>query len=270
MENNSRFLVQTQNYVAKVIINRADKANAFDKQTWAEMKQIFQDLDSDPDVRVVILCAEGKHFCSGIDLSVLMSLQQQLSGNCEGRKAEQLRRFVLDLQETINAIENCRKPVLAAVHGGCIGGGVDIVSACDMRYCTEESFFCVKEIEMGMVADLGTLQRLPKIIASGIAREMAFTGRNVGGKEAEKIALANTCFADKTAMLEYVEKIATLIASHSPLSVRGTKEMLNYTRDHSVADGLNYIATWNAAMIISADLKEAMQAKMEKRNPKFE
>ncbi|TAE00079.1 MAG: crotonase/enoyl-CoA hydratase family protein [Bacteroidetes bacterium] len=267
---NTRFLVKTEQHIAHVSINRADKANAFDLQTWADMKQIFQDLDNNPEVRVIVLSAEGKHFCSGIDLTVLMSLQQQLTSTCNGRKAEQLRKFILDLQATVNAIEDCKKPVLAAIHGGCIGGGVDIILACDMRYCSEDAFFCVKEIEMGMVADLGTLQRLPKIIASGIAREMAFTGRNVGGKEAEKIGLVNNCYADKELMLENVKKIAESIASYSPLSVRGTKEMLNYTRDHSVADGLNYIATWNAGMLISADLTEAMQAKMQKRSTKFE
>ena len=155
------------------------------------------------------------------------------------------------------------------IHGGCIGGGVDIISACDMRYATQDAFFTIKEIDMGMVADLGTLQRLPKIIPAGIVREMAYTGRNVLGKEAEQIGLVNRAFSDSETMQTEVLKIAQSIASKSPLSIRGTKAVLNHSRDHSVADGLEYMATWNAAMLLSDDLMEAFQAKMQKREAIF-
>ncbi|MCI4667822.1 MAG: crotonase/enoyl-CoA hydratase family protein [Bacteroidia bacterium] len=262
--------VQLENQVAWVSFNRPEKANALNAQSWKDLKAAFEEIDANPEARVVVLQGEGKHFCSGIDVSMLMSLNQENPYKDEGRKREYLRRVVLDLQAPINAIENCRKPVIAAIHRGCIGAAVDIIAACDMRYATEDTYITVKEIDMGMVADLGTLQRLPKIIPDGIAREMAYTGRKVGGKEAESFGLVNKAYSSQEEMIEEVGKLAIQIAAKSPLSIRGTKEMLNYSRDHSVADGLNYIATWNAAMILSEDLMKAMQAQMMKTTPEFD
>ncbi len=262
------FEVSIEQHIASVTFNRPERANALNQKAWDEMKAIFDDLSENDDVRVIVLSGNGKHFCAGIDLELLMNVAQ-FSQKCEGRKREQLRKKVLELQAPINAIEQCSKPVLAAIHGGCIGGGVDIISACDMRYCTDEAYFTIKEIDMGMVADLGTLQRLPKVIPAGIAREMAYTGRNVTGHEAERIGLANRSFADAETMYAEVMKIAHAIAAKSPLSVRGTKAILNHSRDHSVADGLDYMATWNAAMLLSDDLMEAFEAKMQKREATF-
>ncbi len=254
-----------ENHVATVTINRPEKVNALNQIAWEEIETVFNDLDLNPEVRVIIIeGGESKHFCAGIDLSLLMTVTQN-DVPCEGRKREQLRKNVFKLQAPINAIENCSKPVLAAIHGGCIGGGIDLVCACDMRYCTEDAYFTIKEIDMGMVADLGTLQRLPKLIGDGMVREMAYTGRNVEGKEAEKIGIVNSVFENKELMLFEVKKIAEAIAQKSPLSIRGTKHILFHTRDHTVADGLNYMATWNAAMLLSADLQEAFEAKMLKR-----
>lgn len=259
------FKVEIADHIAHVMFNRPEKVNALPAEGWKEMKAIFESLDDNEAVRVVVLSGNGKHFCAGIDLSLLMSVQQMVQVKCEGRKREILRKFVFDLQAPINAIEKCRKPVLAAIHNGCIGGGVDIVSACDMRYCTSDAYFTIKEIDMGMVADLGTLQRLPKIISPGMAREMAYTGRKVLGDEAKDIGLVNRVFEDKDSMIDGVMKIAVSIASKSPLSIRGTKEILLHSRDHSVAEGLHYMASWNAAMLLSDDLMEAFQAKMEGR-----
>ncbi|MFN8344033.1 MAG: crotonase/enoyl-CoA hydratase family protein [Spirosomataceae bacterium] len=262
------FTVSIDRAVARVAFNRPERANALNQQAWDEMKALFDALDDNEEVRVIILSGHGKHFCAGIDLELLMNVAQ-FAQKCEGRKREKLRKKVLELQAPINAIEQCSKPVIAAVHGGCIGGGVDIISACDMRYCTEDAFFTIKEIDMGMVADLGTLQRLPKIIPPGIVREMAYTGRNVTGQEAERIGLCNRSFANPETLHREVETIARSIAAKSPLSIRGTKTLLNHSRDHSVADGLEYMATWNAAMLLSDDLTEAFQAKMQKRDAVF-
>ncbi len=263
------FTVEIQNYIAQVAFNRPDRANALNQIAWDEMTTIFNDLNDNDDVRAIVLSGEGKHFCSGIDLELLMNVTALNSIKCEGRKREKMRQNILDLQAPINAIENCSKPVLAAIHGGCIGGAVDVVSACDMRYCTEDAYFCIREIDMGMVADIGTLQRLPKLIPEGMMRELAFTGRNIYGPESEKIGLVNRTFSDRTTLLAEVTKIAETIASKSPLSIRGTKHILLHSRDHTVADGLQYIATWNAATILSADLMEAFEAKIQKRTPVF-
>jgi enoyl-CoA hydratase len=191
-----------QNYIAHVKINRPEKANALDQTAWNEIEILFTELDENDDVRVVVIeGGESKHFCAGIDLSLLMSVSQN-NITCEARRREKIRKDVLKLQAPINAIENCSKPVLAAIHGGCIGGGIDLVVACDMRYCTDDAYFTIKEIDMGMVADLGTLQRLPKLIGEGMMREMAFTGRNVEGQEAEKIGIVNRSFTGKETSYE--------------------------------------------------------------------
>ncbi|MEO9892050.1 crotonase/enoyl-CoA hydratase family protein [Aurantibacter sp.] len=263
------FKVDIENKIAQVAFNRPEKSNALHMEAWTEIQTIFDTLSTTDEVRVIVLRGEGKHFCAGIDLELLMSIDRFQDIACSGKRSEKVRKLILTLQQTITAIEKCSKPVLAAIHNGCIGGGVDIATACDMRYCTEDAYFTVKEIDLGMVADLGTLQRLPKIISTGMAAEMAYTGRKVFGPEAKSIGLVNQCYASRETLIEGVMKKATIIASKSPLSIRGTKKVLLYTRDHSVDDALNYMSTWNAAMLISEDLTEAFKATMEKRTPRF-
>lgn len=258
-----------QNKIAHVSFNRPRQSNALNEQGWDEVKHVFEACSENPEVRVVVLSGEGRNFCAGMDLSVFANFQKMWQGDCEGRMREQFRKTVFRFQAPINAIDHCSKPVLAAIHGACVGGGVDLVTACDMRYATDDAFFSIAEIDIGMVADIGTLQRLPKLIGDGMVREMAYTGRRVFGPEAEKIGLTNRTFADKESMLAEVMNIAATIASKSPLSVRGTKEIVRYARDHSVADGLNYVATWNAAMFYSDDLRKAIQAKMMKQQVEF-
>ena len=264
------FNFHIENHVAHVAFNRPDKSNALNRKSWEEMKAIFERIDQTPEARVAILKGEGKHFCGGIDLTLLMDMQRFQQISCEGRKREALRDAIFFLQDCISAIEKCRKPVLAAVHSACLGAGVDVIGACDMRYSTDDAFFSIKEVDLGLVADIGTLQRLPKFMNYGVVAEMAYTGRNVSGQEAEKIGLVNRSFPNQAAMMEAVEGLAKTIAAKSPLVIRGTKEIIKYTRDHSVEESLNYMVAWNASMLFSNDLMEAFQASMEKRAPKFE
>lgn len=254
--------------VATVYLNRPDKANAMNGTMWDELQICFEWLDDEPTVRVVILAGNGKHFCAGLDLSVFGNLQ---GASVEpARRAEQLRRTILRLQGNLSAIEKCRVPVLAAIHNTCIGGGVDMTCCADMRYATEDAYFSIREIDIGMTADVGTLQRLPKIIPDGVVRELAYTGRNMNAEEAREVGFVNRVFDNRDTMMREVTAIARAIASKSPLAVRGTKEMVLYSRDHSVSEGLNYIATWNSGMMSQADLQAGMQAQMSKSQAEYE
>lgn len=262
--------VTLERHIVTVRLNRPDKANAINATMWREFREAFQWIDSTPEARVAVLQAEGKLFCAGIDLQMMMSLGPQIQQSCGGRTRESLRRFILDLQDTLTSLERCRKPVLAAIQGACIGGGIDLITCADMRYCSADASFSIKEIDIGMTADVGTLQRLPRLVGEGMTRELAYTGRTFDASEAQSIGLVNKVYATRDALYEGVQALAATIAAKSPLSIRGTKEMITYARDHTVADSLNYIATWNAAMLMSDDLTEAMTASMGKRKPEFD
>lgn len=256
------------NHIAEVGLNRPDKANAMNLAMWTEIQTCFEWLDAEPEVRVVILHGEGKNFCAGIDLAMFGDL---ISKDLEASRAnEKFRRFVLQLQGNLTSIELCRKPVIAAIHRNCIGGGIDMVTCADMRYCTEDVNFSIKEIDIGMTADVGTLQRLPTIVSEPLVREWAFTGRNIKADEAKSANLVNAIHADKASMMAAVRAIAADITEKSPLAIRGTKEMLNYGRDHSVADGLNYIATWNAGMLSEVDVMAAITASSQAKVAEFD
>ena len=262
-------LIDFEGPVARVHMNRPRKANSLNAKMWKELKAAFFDLDRNDRVRVVVLGGKGRFFSAGIDLEFLLSVQQQISRLAEGQKQEYLRAFIIDLQESVNAIEYCRKPVLAAIQGACIGGGLDIAVACDMRYATAKTRFCVKEVDLAIVADLGSLQRLPGIVGQGIARELAFSGRTFNGEEALSMGLLNGLYSTADDMQAAVMVAAHDLAAKSPLTLRGIKETLNYSRDHTVAEGLGFVAARNAAMLLSADLQQAMTAYMEKRQPVF-
>lgn len=261
--------LSVDSHIAHVRLNRPDKANAMNRAMWREIGHAFEWIDATPAVRVAILSGNGEHFTSGIDLAMLAGVADEVEDDCEGRKREKLRRTILALQDSLTSLERCRKPVLAAIHGACIGGGMDLICCADMRYCTADAFFSIREIDMGMTADVGTLQRLPKLIGDGMVRELAYTGRKFLAEEAQHLGLVNRVFDSPEALLQGVMQIATGIAAKSPLAIRGTKEMIVYARDHSVADSLNYIATWNAAMLMSSDLQEAMMAGRQKKLPTF-
>lgn len=260
--------LQLDNHVAHLQLNRPDRANAMNRPMWRELGEAMNWIDNTPEARVAVLSGNGKHFCAGIDLGMLNELIDD-SITCEARKREALREEILWLQRQLTAIAQCRKPVLAAIQGACVGGAVDMITACDMRYCTTDATFSIKEIDIGMVADVGTLQRLPRLIGDGMMRELAYTGRNFRGEEATALGLSNQCFADKDAMMEQVLAIAQAIAGKSPLSIRGSKQVIMYSREHSVADGLDYIATWNAGMLMSDDIKIALKAQKKAEAPVF-
>lgn len=256
--------------IATVRLARPDKANAMNLAMWQEIRRAFQWIDETPVARVAILEGEGRHFTAGIDLAMMAGLLPQVHDDCDGRSREKLRRVILDLQDTLSSLERCRKPVLAAIHGSCIGGGVDLICCADMRYAAADAQFSIREIDIGMVADVGTLQRLPKIVGSeGWVRELAYTGRTVDAAEARAMGLVSRVFDTREALHAGVREIATSIAAKSPLAIRGIKEMLNYARDHSVADGLNQVATWNAATLMSEDLMAAMAAAQKREAPRF-
>ncbi len=255
--------------VATIELNRPERANAMELAMWLELRDAMRWLDETAAARVAVISGAGKHFTAGIDLGMLAGMRAQISDDCDGRAREKLRRIILDLQDTLSSIERCRKPVIAAIHGACVGGGIDLICACDLRYCSADAYFSVKEIDVGLTADVGTLQRLPHLIGDGAARELAYTGRRVGGAEAKELRLVNQCYPDRDALTAAMRELAAALAAKPPLALRGCKEMLTYARDHTVADGLNHVATWNAAMLLSTDLEEALAAGREKRAPKF-
>ena len=257
-----------QDKIAHIQINRPAKLNAMDSAFWTEIVQAFEWIDTTDSIRVVVISGAGDHFSAGIDLALLAQAAGRM-GKDIGRNAEAIRGNILRLQESFNAVDRCRKPVIAAIHGYCLGGAIDLISACDMRYATADARFGIKEIDMGMAADVGTLQRLPHLIGDGMMRELAFTGRLFDGREAERIGLVNRTYTGAQTLMDQVMALAEQIASKSPLAIRGTKEMIRYARDHSVEDGLNYIASWNAAMLQSEDLKVAMAAHMAKTTAEF-
>ncbi len=253
--------LRMEQHVLWVALNRADKANAMNEPMWEELQACFEWADGEPCVRVVVLCGEGKNFCAGIDLGMFAGLATHMESIPEAsRRIEWFRRRIKQLQGNLTAIEQCRKPVIAAVHGNCIGGGIDMISACDMRFSSAAAVYSIKEIDIGIVADVGTLQRLPKLMAPGIVSELALSGRYFDASEAERFGLVNRLYNSYEELIEGVSELAQMIARKSPLAVRGTKEMIRYSRDHSVDDALNYVATWNAGMLSQEDALLAMSA----------
>ena len=259
-----------QDKIAHVQLVRPDQYNSMNTDFWIEFPKVIQEISDKAAARVIVLSSTGKHFCAGMDLSVFTTGNADDSAVAPCRQSENLRRSVLQLQSVFNLLETARMPVLAATHGGCIGGAVDMVSACDSRYCTEDAFFSIEETKLGMTADLGTLQRLPHLIPQGLMRELAYTGRRMYADEAKNVGLVNDVYANHSDLLNGVMDIAGQIAARSPLAVYGCKEMINYARDHSVADSLNAMSYWQSGMFRpQVDMAETFKAKMEQRDPLF-
>lgn len=257
------------NHVAHLRFNRPQKYNSMSLEFWQEFPQAIAALDNDPLARVLVISGAGKHFCAGMDLAVFTSGAIKRPKD-PARRNEHMRQIVLQLQAIISSVENLRMPVLAVIQGGAIGGALDLACACDCRYMSEDAFVSIEEIRLGMAADLGTLQRLPKLIAPGLAKELAYTGRRMYSQEALTSGLVNQVFADAKAMLSEVMTLAQTMAQHSPLAVYGCKEMINYGLNHSTDDALKYQATWQAGMLQpEVDMMEAMVSKGQKRVPQY-
>lgn len=266
----STLSLEFKDHIAHLRFIRPQQSNSMNRAFWQEFPAALRQVGTDPEVRVLVISGEGKHFCSGMDTEVFTQPDPDMFQGEPGRRGEAMRRLVLDLQACFNQLEALRVPVLSAVQGGCIGGAVDLICATDMRYCTEDAYFTVKETAIGMTADLGTLQRLPKLIAPGLARELAYTARKLPAQEALNCGFVNACYADAGTMLDAVMAVASQIAQQSPLAICGTKEMLNYSRDHSVEDSLRYMATWQAGMFQPADLMQSFSAMMQRTAPEYE
>lgn len=260
--------VTQEGHIAHIVLNRPDAMNSMNPDFWSELPAAIRAIDDAGKARVVVISSTGKHFSAGMDLSVFLNMKEDFKGD-PSRRAERMRRMVMLLQESFTAIEQARMPVIGAVQGGAIGGAVDLLSACDMRYCTKDAFFTIKETQLGMTADVGTLQRLPKLIPIGVVKELAYTGRNFGADEARQLGFVNQVFDDHSAMMDAVMNLAQQIAANSPLAVSGTKTMINYAVEHTVAESLTYMATWQAGMFQMEDVFKAMESQKTKTLPDF-
>lgn len=266
--------IERSGHVATLWLDRPDKLNALHRALWASIPAAVESLDADPEVRVIVLAGRGKAFCAGIDLidhAPSMAGGGSLSGKGDsvvGKRLallEDVRRY----QDTCSSFANTNKPVIAAVHGACIGAGMDLITACDIRIASADAKFSVRETRIAMVADVGTLQRLPRVIGDGPARELVFTGRDIDAARALAIGLLNEVLPDATALHARALEIAQEIAANSPLAVQGSKQVLSHVRRREVAAELDYVALWNTAFLHSEDLAEAMNAFIQRRKPEF-
>ncbi|MEZ8184279.1 crotonase/enoyl-CoA hydratase family protein [Shewanella sp. 5S214] len=261
--------VNINHKVAHIVLNRPDSLNSMNVDFWHEFPRVIDDINNKSAARAIVISSTGKHFSAGMDLAVFSA--NGPNDNIElGRKHDQLRRLVLKLQDCFSVLETARMPVLVAIQGGCIGGAVDMVTAADCRYCTQDAFFSIEETKLGMTADVGTLQRLPKLISIGLVKELAYTGRRMPAEEAKHAGLVNQVYDDQQTMITAVLAIAAEIAARSPLAVTGCKEMINYARDHSVQDSLQYMSVWQSGMFQPQnDMMEIFTAKAQNRAPEF-
>ncbi|WP_343601228.1 crotonase/enoyl-CoA hydratase family protein [Mycobacterium sp.] len=262
--------IETKDHVAQVTLIGPGKGNAMGPAFWSEMPEVFAALQADPDVRAIVLTGSGRNFSYGLDLPAMGgSLAGVMAEGASARPRAELHAEVQRMQRAISAVADCRTPTIASVHGWCIGGGVDLISAVDIRYASADAKFSVREVRLAMVADVGSLARLPLILSDGHLRELALTGKNVDAARAEKIGLVNDVFGDADAALAAAHATAAEIAANPPLTVHGIKDVLDQQRISAVSASLRYVAAWNAAFLPSKDLSEGIAATFAKRPPKF-
>ena len=266
------FQIDIENHIANLVLSRPNELNTMSRDFWVELGDVLEEINRDSEVRVVVMSSTGKHFCAGMDLNAFSNGVDNISDEKKpdhARIGEAVYRVAKELQEYISTLEKIRVPVIAAIHGGCIGGAVDLVTACDIRLASDDAFFCIQEINIGMAADVGTLQRLPKIIPDSKMREMAYTGRRMYAGEAKETGLVSDTYKSQEDMLKAANSLAKEIASKSPVAIYGLKAVMNYSRDHSVSESLEYNALWSGAMLSQKDMTEAMTANIEKRDASF-
>ena len=266
------FTVEVKDHVANLVLSRPDELNTMSRDFWVELGEVLEEINKNSEVRVVVMSSTGKHFCAGMDLSAFSNGVDNIPDEKKpdhARIGEAVYRVAKELQGYISSLEKIRVPVIAAIQGGCIGGAVDLVTACDIRLASKDAFFCIQEINIGMAADVGTLQRLPKIIPDSKMREMAYTGRRMYADEAKETGLVSDTYESQEEMLAAANELAKVIASKSPVAIYGLKAVMNYSRDHSVSEGLEYNALWSGAMLSQKDMTEAITANMEKRDATF-
>ncbi|CAH0754380.1 unnamed protein product [Bemisia tabaci] len=253
-------------FVYHVQLNRPDKMNAINHTMWMDLKKCFSVLGEDENCRVVVLSGAGKLFCAGIDLHDMIQVGMKLGEKEDiARKCKILKNLITNYQESLTAIEKCPKPVISAIHGGCIGGGVDIIAAADIRYSSSDAWFQIKEVDIGMAADVGTLQRFPRIIgSSSLCNELVFTARKLPAEEGKDCGLVSKVFNSRESLMEASMKLALEISLKSPVAVQGSKQSMLYSRDHTVEEGLNHIALWNQVMLQSDDFASACLAQATK------
>ena len=272
--NYKSFKYASEEGVGHLILDKGEDLNKMTMNFWYELPRILDEIDKDASLRVLILSSTGKHFCAGMDLKNFGSLgndaEKKPNVPDKARIGECLYRVAKELQDMLSKLEKLRIPVLAGIQGGCIGGGLDLVTAADMRFASKDAFFCIQEVNIGMAADIGTLQRLPRVIPEGKVRELAYTGRRMPAEEALEAGLVNKVYESHEEMISGLKEMAAVIASKSPLAVYGTKAILNFSRDHTIAEGLEYNALWSGAMLPQEDMAEAMMSNMEKRDPEFQ
>jgi enoyl-CoA hydratase len=271
--NYESFKYTSEDGVGHLVLNKGEDLNKMTMNFWYELPKILDEVDRDASLRVLILTSTGKHFCAGMDLKNFGTLgndaEKKTNVPDKARIGENLYRVAKELQDMLSKLEKLRIPVLAGIQGGCIGGGLDLVTAADMRFASKDAFFCIQEVNIGMAADIGTLQRLPRVIPEGKVRELAYTGRRMPAEEALETGLVNKVYESQEDLVSGLKEMAAVIASKSPLAVYGTKAILNFSRDHTIAEGLEYNALWSGAMLPQEDMAEAMMSNMEKRNPEF-
>jgi len=264
------FDVTVKDHVAHVVMNRPDEFNSMTRLFWKELPEIIKELDKNAAARVILLKGEGKHFNAGMDLANFSPAKKDGVKKDPARMRETFYHEVLELQDTFTALEECRMPTIASIQGACVGGGIDMVAACDIRHCSSDAFFKIAEVDIGLAADVGTLQRLPTLIPIGVVRELAYTGRKFLPDEARELGFINKVFDSLEDLEAGSLALAQEIASKSPLITRVIKKQINYARDHSVRESLDYHAAWNSSLISGQDMEAAMKAFKEKSQANYD